>query len=84
VDVEGTEEIEVRGDTVEAWIVSVSRTSQAGSDEQFQRTRKYWFDPASGLWVKFEETTSMRQGSGLSATTYTSSLTATLDRVEPL
>lgn len=84
VTVDGREKIDVMGEPVDAWVVSMERRTQPGSGDQVTRSRTYWFDPARGLWVKWEETTSGTEPLGPGSITYTVDYTATLDRIEPL
>jgi hypothetical protein len=84
VDIGGEEDVRVRDGTVQAWTVTLVRNSTPTSSERFSRTRKYWFDPKSGIWVKWDDTTNWSSGSGLSRVSYSSNYSATLDRIEPL
>ncbi len=84
VTVTGVDQLQVMDETVETFVVKIERQSQPGSDEQLTRSRTYWVDPARSIWVKFEEHSSSSRGSGLSASSYSSDFTATLDRIEPL
>jgi len=82
--VDEPEEIVSRGKTIEAWVVTVARQSRPTDGEQFSRTRKYWYDQTTGVWVRWEETTNMSSGTGLGRVSYSSNYTAVLDRIEPL
>jgi hypothetical protein len=84
VTVDGREMIDVFGREVNAWIVSIDRKTRPGSAEQLTRSRKYWFDPARGIWAKWEEHTTGSGDFGPGSFTYTIDFTATLDRAEPL
>ena len=83
-EVIGRERIEIMGADVDAYVVQVDEQSQAGSAQQFTRSRKYWLDPLRAIWVKWEEHVSARQDVGLGSFTYSTNFTATLARVEPL
>lgn len=84
VDVTKRETIAIMGEDVDALVVEVNRQTQPGSSEQMTRSRRYWLDPVRAIWVQWEERATGRQDVGLGSRTYTSTYTATLDRVEPL
>ena len=84
VEVVRRERIEVLGTDVDTLVVQVDRESQPGAAQPLTRSRTYWLDPVRAIWVKWEERSSGRQDAGLGSVTYTSTYTATLDRIEPL
>jgi hypothetical protein len=84
VDVVGREQIEIMGDVVHAYVVTVDRQSRPGSAEQVTRTRTYWLDPVRAIWVKWEEHMNGSQDVGFSSFTYSSNFIATLSRLGPL
>jgi hypothetical protein len=84
VAVEGREKIDVFGREVNAWVVTIDRQTRPGSAEQRETSRRYWFDPARGIWAKWEEHTTGSGDFGPGSFTYTIDFTATLDRAEPI
>jgi hypothetical protein len=84
VEVERTDRIFALGEQLDTWVVRVERSTRSGSDEPVTRTRTYWLSPERSIWVKWEETWSTSQGSGLGRSNYSTTYTATLDRIEPL
>lgn len=79
----GIEPVQIEGGTVDAWKVQIDRRSRAGSPETVSRQRTNWYDPARGIWVKFEETVHGERSAGPSTFTYDSKLTATLTGFTP-
>lgn len=53
--VTGREQLHVLGRPHETWVVEVHRTTDAGGAEQVDRTRRSWYDPALGTWVRWTE-----------------------------
>lgn len=51
----GQEVLTVLGQPHATWIVDVQRTTKPGSAEQVHRVRRYWYDPALGVWVRWTE-----------------------------
>jgi hypothetical protein len=45
----------VLGEQHLTWVVDLQRTTPAGSAEEVDRFRRYWYDPALGTWVKWTE-----------------------------
>lgn len=84
VEVLGRETIEVMDETVDSWVVKISRQSRPGSSEQVTRTRQYWFDPGRMLWVKWTETLHGERPFGPGTFTYDTQFTANLTDIEPL
>jgi hypothetical protein len=84
VEVLRHEKIDIMGSGVDTLVVQVDRKSQPGAAYPLTRSRTYWLDPVRAIWVKWEERSSGRQEAGLGSVTYTSTYTATLDRIEPL
>jgi hypothetical protein len=64
----------VGGAATTVWEVTLSRTSRAGASEPLKETRRAWFDPARGIWVKWE--THLHDERGVSS--YELDYTATL------
>lgn len=51
----GRETITVLGQARDTWVVEIQRNTEPGSAEQVDRWRRYWYDPALGIWVKWQE-----------------------------
>lgn len=49
------ETITVAGRSIQAWVVTVDRQTRPGSADQVTRSRTYWYDPASRMWVRWQE-----------------------------
>lgn len=85
VVVESQERLQIMGQDIDTWIVRIQRQSAPGSGGQsITKTRRYWLQPERSIWVKWEEQSTFRMGSGLGAQTYSTNYTATLARIEPL
>lgn len=69
--------VTVGGTSVSAWQVTLLRTSRSGAAEPLNETRKAWFDPAHGVWVKWQ--TQLHTERGVSA--YDLAYTATLTKL---
>ncbi|MEX0873997.1 MAG: hypothetical protein WD646_04680 [Actinomycetota bacterium] len=83
VEVQGPERIFALGVELDTWMVRIERRTRSGS-QPVTRSRTYWLSPERSIWVKWQETTNISQGSGLTRSSYVSDYTATLDRIEPL
>ena len=55
VSVVGREVVDVGGTAVDAVVVDVHRQTRAGFAEQLVRDRRYWYDPARAIWVRWHE-----------------------------
>ncbi len=84
VQVHGPDQIEVMGEDIDTWAVTLESKSRPGYDETVTRSRTYWLSPQRSIWVKFSEQLTRATGSGLTRMTYSSNYTATLSRIEPL
>lgn len=82
VSVLGQETIEIMDQQVPTWVVQIDRQSEPGGSEQVTRSRKYWFDPARKLWVRWEEHFTGAQDFGPGTFNYKTEFTATLTRFE--
>jgi hypothetical protein len=51
----GQETVVVAGVATPTWVVTLDRQSRPGSNDQVTRNRRYWYDPARKLWVKWSE-----------------------------
>jgi hypothetical protein len=51
----GQETVVVAGAATPTWVVTLDRQSRPGSNDQVTRNRRYWYDPARKLWVKWTE-----------------------------
>jgi hypothetical protein len=79
VTVEGTERV----GAYDTWVVRIDRQSQPGSSEEVQRTRRYWFAPALGIWVKWTEELHASQTMAGATFGYACEYTAILESVAP-
>ena len=52
----GDETVLVNGAPVRTQVFDIQRRTRPGSADQLTRGRRYWFDPARHLWVKWHET----------------------------
>jgi hypothetical protein len=84
VSVQGKEDVEIQGHKIQTWVVQIDRQSRPGTSEQVTRSRTYWFDPQTSLWLKWHEKMNGSQPFGPGRFTYTTEFTATLNRVEAL
>lgn len=69
--------VTIGGASVSAWEVTVTRTSRSGATEPLTETRKAWFDPTHGLWLKWQ--TQLHTDRGVSS--YDLNYTATLAKL---
>ena len=51
----GEEVLHVLGQDRRTFVVDIQRTTPDGAAEQVDRSRRYWFDPALGTWVRWTE-----------------------------
>lgn len=51
----GQERLSIAQSQLDTWIVVMERASRPGSAEQVKRTRRYWYAPSLGIWVKWNE-----------------------------
>jgi hypothetical protein len=78
VTVEGQERV---GD-VDTWVVRIERQSRPGSAEEVTRTRRYWYAPSLGIWVKWTEKLHGAQQMAGATFTYDCEYTAVLQDVQ--
>jgi hypothetical protein len=76
VKVIGQETIQVAGAPVITWKITVDRHG-SGGNQQVDRSRVLWYDPARHLWVKYTEKMHGQQSYGITFT-YDEDVTATL------
>lgn len=78
VKVEGQDTVVIAGTPTPTWVVTVERQSRPGSADQVTRNRRYWYDAARKIWVRWaEDFTGARQMFGFTFT-YEAHYTATL------
>ena len=53
--VSGREQVTVLGQPRHTWVVDLRRATDPGGAEQVDRTRRYWYDPGLGTWVRWTE-----------------------------
>ncbi|HEX2701236.1 MAG TPA: hypothetical protein VHM89_13635 [Acidimicrobiales bacterium] len=53
--VSGREQVTVLGQPRNTWVVDLRRATDPGGAEQVERTRRYWYDPGIGTWVRWTE-----------------------------
>jgi len=70
------ETIQAAGSSVLTWKITIDRHG-SGSNQQVDRSRVLWYDPARHLWVKYIEKMHGQQSYGITFT-YDENLTATL------
>jgi hypothetical protein len=51
----GQEVLTVLGQRHTTWVIDIQRTTTPGGSEHVNRFRRYWYDPALGVWVKWTE-----------------------------
>ena len=51
----GQQVLTVLGEQHVTWVVDLQRNTTSKGAEQVDRFRRYWFDPALGVWVKWTE-----------------------------
>jgi hypothetical protein len=51
----GQQVLDVLGQQHTTWVVDVQRTTTSQGAEQVDRFRRYWYDPALGVWVRWTE-----------------------------
>ena len=74
----GQETIAVAGATVPTWKVQFERRSRPGGSDQVIQTTRYWFDPARGISVRWEESVHAERNTLLFRGTYDERYEATL------
>lgn len=84
VEILGVEQLDILGERIDTWVVQINRQSRPGGSEEVTRSRKYWFDPNSAIWVKWEEKLDGSQDFGPGSFNYSTEFTATLSRIEPV
>ena len=77
VTVIGQEIIQAGGTPVSTWKITIDRHG-SGGNQQVDRSRVLWYDPARRLWVKYTEKMHGQQSYGITFT-YDEDLTATLE-----
>jgi hypothetical protein len=55
VKVEGQDTVVIAGVPTPTWVVTIDRQTKPGSADQVSRKRRYWYDPARKLWVRWAE-----------------------------
>jgi hypothetical protein len=78
----GQQPLTVLGQPHATWVVDVQRTTTSGGAEHVDRYRRYWYDPALGVWVKWTERFHGSRNM-LVDFTYDTTYTATLTAVAP-
>jgi hypothetical protein len=78
VTVVGQDTVDVGGTPVDTWVIDLHRASRTGSSDQVDRRRRYWYDPARALWVRWHEVFHGARDFTAFTFTYDTDYTATL------